>query len=567
MAEVAERSQQASPVGPDPRSRRALPGWLVVAVPAVFAFVFSGFDLGSPSLWRDEAYTKDAITRSLNHLFAMLANMDAVHGAYYVILHLFCGVFGASVVALRFPSLCAMAVATAFTAAIGRRAARMAIGPSLLADATGLIAGMLFATAPYMTYYAQMARPYAFVTMCATIASYLLLRSVDGGGVRWWIWYAVAVAFTGLFNTFGLLILPAHALTVLAIAPGSRSWLRRTALPWLIAGVLAAVVLVPLLLISFRERGQIAWLSKPTINTLRVLVTNFAGSRLLIWPMALLALGGVAAGLVDWRGGGAAVSGDGAAGSGDGAVSSDGAVSGDGVGERGRRMSPAVLALPWLVVPPAVLLVVSLVKPVYNVRYVEFCLPALSLLVAAGLVGLVRVVGKTVAASGGLGRFGRFGRGTVAWVPSGAVMLVLAIMLVPPQHAIRESSARPDNLRLASAIVAAHEQPGDVVFYLPENMRVLGTGYPAPFGQLRDMALAQSRVQSATLIGTELTNPAELAGRFTDVQRVWVVTGQSNHRFPAPATALDTEKMTLISGMHILHRWLAGQVMLTLYGR
>ena len=510
-------------------------GWLVIAVPAVFAFLTSGFDLGSPSLWRDEAYTKDAITRSIGHLFAMLNHMDAVHGTYYVILHFFSEVFGTSAVALRFPSLCAMAVATAFTAAIGRRAARMAAptatGP--WPDATGLIAGMVFATAPYMTYYAQMARPYAFVTMCATIASYLLLRAISDGGNRWWAGYAVAVACTGLFNTFGLLIVPAHALTVLAIGPavgpGSRTWLRRTALPWLVAGLLAGAVLIPLLLISFREREQIAWLTKPDLRTVKTLVTDFAGSRPLVLPMSLLALGGLAAGVIDGR---------------------------------FKRMSPATLALPWLVVPPVVLIVVSLKKPVYDTRYVEFCLPALALLVAAGLVGLARIMVRTIAPQG----LGPLRRDAAAWVPTGVVLLVLAVLLVSPQHAIRQSSARPDNLRLASQIVAKYEQPGDVVFYMPNDMHVLGTGYPAPFEKLRDIALAESPIQSATLTGTELTNPAELASRFTDVRRVWMVTGASNYKFPVPGNAVDREKMQLISGMHILHRWLAGEVMLTLYG-
>jgi len=529
VAEVAERSQQAEPAGSDRRSGRVIPGWLVIAVPAVFAFVFSGFDLGSPTMWRDEAYTKDAISRSLPHLFAMLANMDAVHGAYYVILHFFAEIFGTSATALRFPSLCAMAVATAFTAAIGRQGARMAGSP--WPDATGLIAGLVFATAPFMTYYAQMARPYAIVTMFATIASYLLLRAIRDGGRRWWIGYAVAVACTGLFNTFGLLLLPAHALTVLAIAPWSRTWLRRTALPWLAAGAVAAVVLIPLLAISFRERGQISWLTKPDLHTIKILVTDFAGSRLLLVPVALLALAGLAAGLSDGR---------------------------------FRRMSPAALALPWLVVPPLVLLAVSLAKPIYNPRYVEFCLPALALLVAAGVVAIARVAARTIAPAG----LGPLSRDTAAWVPSGVVVLALAAMLIPPQHAIRQSTARPDNLRLASAIVASNEQPGDVVFYLPSNMHVLGTGYPAPFQQLRDIALAKSPIQSATLTGTELTNPAELASRFTDVHRVWVVTGASNDKFPVPGNPVDREKLALLAGagLHILHRWMAGEVMLTLYG-
>jgi len=45
-----------------------------------------------------------------------------------------------------------------------------------------------------------------------------------------------------------------------------------------------------------------------------------------------------------------------------------------------------------------------------------------------------------------------------------------------------------------------------------------------------------------------------------------VVTGGSNYKFPTPSTPVDKEKMALLASLHILHRWQAGEVMLTLYG-
>ena len=521
MTELAEREQTPGHAGPGngPASAvRGLPGWLVVVVPALVAFVSTVIGLSGPSLWRDEAYTKDAVSRSLSHLFALLGHNDAVHGAYYVVIHFVTEAIGTSDAALRFPSVCAMAVATGFTAAAGRRAAGLA--GSRWPGVTGLLSGLLFAAAPYMTYYAQMARSYAFVTMFATIASYLLLRAAgDGtgdGGWKWWLGYGVAVACTGLFNTFGLLILPAHALTLLVVLR------RRVALSWLLAAAASVAVLVPLLMVSFRERGQISWLSKPDFNTVTTLAREFAGSKALIVPVALLALGGVVAGVL-----------------------------------AGRRLSPAAIALPWLVVPPVILIVVSMIKPVYSQRYVEFCLPALAILVAAGLTGLARLLATSPLARGG--------PAALAWAPSAVLLVAIAALLISPQHAIRQSSARPDNLRLASQIVAANEQPGDVVFYMPNDMYVLGTGYPAPFRKLRDIALAESPVASATLTGRELRNPAELASRFTDVTRVWFVTGNSNGKFPTASSPVNKEMMTLVSGMHIVGQWRAGEVLLTLY--
>jgi mannosyltransferase len=543
VSETAERGlAQRGPTEPEqavPKETRGLArwaDWLVIVVPAVTAFVVGGYEIGGPSLWRDEAYTRDAITRPVGKIFALLAHTDAVHGAYYLLVHVIAGVIGTSATALRFPSLCAMVVATAFTAAIGRRAATLAQAPSdtgrrraLIPALTGVLSGLVFATSPYMTYYAQMARSYAFVTMFATIASYLLLRAYPGGGWRWWSAYGAAVALTGLFNVFGLLILVAHGVTLLLTAttgparPGRR--IGRIPVGWLAASAAAVIVLIPLLRITSGQRGQISWLTRPDFETIVSLFRDFAGSNGLIILVGLLALGGVAACCLadNWR-----------------------------------PLNPAAIALPWLVVPPFLLLAVSFVHPVYDERYVEFCLPALAILVASGLVGLVRL-----AFSPRLRQAGR------AWLPlaAAAVLAVaLAVLLVGPQGAIRQTSARPDNLRLASAIVAANEHPGDVIFYLPINMQVLGTGYPAPFLKLRDIAAAQSAIASNTLTGTEITSPALLKSRFTNVQRVWVVTGASNGKFPVAYTAMDKEKLALLAGMHILHGWQAGEVMLTLYG-
>jgi mannosyltransferase len=560
-----------------PGALRRQGGWLVIAVPAVTSLAVGGYGIGGASLWRDEAYTKDAITRPVGQMFALLGHEDAAHGAYYLVMHVVTAVIGTSATALRLPSLAAMVIATASTAAIGRRAAALALAPARAAPAgapashaepvgtpapaapagtpalaasaaairdagrglrpdspalTGLFSGLLFATAPYMTYYAQMARSYAIETMFAAIATYLLLRAVPDGRWRWWLAYAAAVALTGLFNLFGLLILAAHGVTLLLTdgrgQTGTGRRPGRIPLRWLAASVAAVIVVGPLLAVAGRQQQQIAWLTAPNVKAMERLLTNLAGSRPLILPFALLALAGLAAACLadDWR-----------------------------------PLNPAAVALPWLVVPPFLLIAASFVKPVYFVRYVEFCLPALAILTGAGLAGLVRLAAVTP-----LGTL-RLGRLRLAWLPAAVVIAGLAVLLAGPQQVVRQTAARPDNLRLASAIVAAHEQPGDVVFYIPRNMQVLGTGYPEPFLRLRNIARAESAVASASLTGTEVTSPAVLKGRFTDVRRVWVVTGAGNYKFPTPSTAADKEKMALLAsaGMHILHRWMAGGVMLTLY--
>lgn len=504
------------------RAGRQLPSWLVAGIPAVAALVVGGYRLGGASLWRDEAYTLDVAQRSTGQIFNLLLHVDAVHGPYYLGMHVVVRLFGTSEVALRLPSLVATSLAAGILALLGRRLARASGLPA--PAATGLLAGLLQVAAPQTTYYAQDARPYGLVTLFAVAATYLLIVAVERGGARWWAAYAAAVALTGVASLFALLILAAHGVTLLLTrARGQASPAPRAPrlLPWLAAAVAAVVVVSPLIVLGYGQDKTLSWVGHPGLGKLDLLVTLFAGSHVLIPVVLALALCGVAAGL------GAA---------------------------RLRQVTVVTVALPWLLLPPLILLAVSVVKPVYVERYVVFCQPALALLCAAGVAWL----GGLVAASAA-------GRRTpaLAWAAPAVIVVALAALVIGPQRSVRLTSARPDNLRGVSAVIAANQRPGDAVFYLPSEARVVSMGYPAPFRRLRDLALKASPVASNSLTGTQVWAPV-LASRFTGVHRVWLVqwAGQLSAR---PGTKVGRAELALVHGMHPVRRWTVQSVVLTLY--
>jgi mannosyltransferase len=511
--------------------RRRLSDWAVLIIPAAAALLLDGYQLGKLSLWRDEAYTVDAAHRGIGQIIALLHRTDAVNGAYYLLMHGVITFFGTSAAVLRLPSLLATAVTAAMIAALGRLLARQANLPAPWL--TGLLAGLLFAAAPQAIRYAQDARAYAIVTMLATVATYLLVRAMMVG--TWWRWtgYALAIAAAGLFNLFSLLLVVAHGLTVLT----ARARRRRVApdvaaVPlsrWLVAAIAAGIALAPLTAIGASQRRQIAWLPKPDWGTAYDLVVSFCGGRPLVVLILVLALCGSVAGLIT----------------------------------RSRFQAtrgpatPGVVGLPWLLVPPVVLLTASQDTPVYNGRYVVYCLPALALLCATGLAA---------AASGVSGALPR-GSGAVAgWLPSAGVATVLAVLLIAPQQAIRLPASRPDNLRAAAAAVTAHGRSTDIVFYIPWNQRILGMGYPGPFRRLRDIALAVSPVASSTLLGTEVSL-ATWRHRLLDVSRIWLVTSVSHRKLLESADPLDRVELALLSSMRLIGRWHAGSDVLSLYGQ
>jgi mannosyltransferase len=508
---------------------------LIPVIPALLGLITGGYRLGRVPLWRDEAATKAIASRRVVQILATMPHDDVVHGAYYLVVHYVIRLLGSSNHALRLPSVLAMAVACAFTALIAQRLTSAA--GRIQAACTGVTAGAIFALLPATIDYAQEARSYALVTMMATIATYLLLRALDDGRAGWWAGYGGAVFLAALFNLFGLLILTAHGLTLLALArpATARHWIRRrlgTPLGWAAASAVAVALLIPVVIMAYGQRDALRWISSSPSAAAEIGTTArlWAGSADLVWPVFGLAALGVVASLI---------------------------------GDR-RAAGPATVALPWLAAPAAIMIALSTMHPIYNQRYVEFCLPALAICVAAGIGWLWRI------AAVALGPSAR-GLGPLSWLavlPALAAAVALVVALLPADATVRASNYQPDNLERETGIIAANARPGDIVFFIPINDRIVSMPFPGPWRKLRDIALETSPVKSDTLYGTDV-GPAELLRRFTHVRRVWVISStnvpESAFLDSAAPTALDREEFQLVAAMRWVRRWRDGDTELTLY--
>ena len=512
---------------------------LVPVIPAIVGLITGVYHLGVPPLWRDEAATTAIASRSIGQILATMPHDDVVHGAYYLVVHVFIGLLGSSNEAVRLPSAIAAAVACAFTALIAQRLA--AGSGRWYAALTGVTAGSVLALLPAMIRYAQEARSYAIVTMLATVATYLLLRARDDGRPRWWAGYGAAIFLTGLFNIFGLLIVVAHGLTLLVTGwrvPGRQGrQLLGVPLGWLTAGLTAVVLLVPLVVMAYAQRNALSWMTATAVvgRDVVALAHIWAGSPGLVGPVFGLSALGVVSSLID----------------------------------RPRAPSPATVALPWLTVPPAILIAVSTTHPVYDQRYVEYCLPGLAICVACGITWLWWLAAMPLA------RLARArsasGRGSIGWLaclPVVAAAAALAVALQPADAVVRQPSFRPDDLEYEAGLIAINYKPGDIVFFIPINDRIVSMPFPGPWQKLRDIALADSAVSSDTLYGTDV-GPAELLKRFTHVTRVWVVSSsevpEATYLGGAQATPLDKEEFALVGAMRQIHRWRDADTELTLY--
>ena len=185
--------------------------WLPL-LPAAVTLLAGLYRISGPSFSKDETATLAAVHRSFPQLIQLLGHVDVVHGAYYVLIWVVVRVFGgSSELIVRLPSALAMAAAAYVITLLGRR---------LASGWAGLAAGLTFAILPSVSSYAQDAREGALLAALAATASYCLLRAADAGpaGRRrgWLAGYGVTLALLGFGNLFALLLVGAHAVTLLA---------------------------------------------------------------------------------------------------------------------------------------------------------------------------------------------------------------------------------------------------------------------------------------------------------------------------------------------------------------
>jgi drug/metabolite transporter (DMT)-like permease len=126
----------------------------------------------------------------------------------------------------------------------------------MFAVRTGILAGLLFAVVPMITRYGQEARPYAFATMFALLATLWLIRALDKPSLRNWTLYGLAIAATGFSHLVAMAVLAGHVwLVFLAKKRGDR--IAHYAFAG--AALLGLSITFPMVAQGTGQSGQIAW--------------------------------------------------------------------------------------------------------------------------------------------------------------------------------------------------------------------------------------------------------------------------------------------------------------------
>ena len=457
-----------------------------------------------PSFWGDEAASIMSAERSLPSLLGLLDNVDAVHGLYYLFLHGWIDLFGASELSTRLPSAIAIGVAAGGTVVLARffMGTRVAVG-----------GGLIFALIPRVTYMGSEARSTAIATAIAVWLTVLLVHSLRSGTatrrrqVTLWLGYSLLLALGMYVFLFLALVLPVHAVVVLAAGrhPLWRSGVaRRGTIAWLGASTLGLLLATPIILIGTSHREQIAFIGRrPTVTVAEAAVTQWFDTipvAILAWSLIIVAViavflrrsGTHRVGLPDRAG--------------------------------------LTIFLAWMVVPSAILLIgTQLVTPMYALRYLSLCAPAVGVVIAVGVAALA-----------------------TNWLRA-VVIAALVVVILPAYAAQRGDFGKNEgsDWRKVADIIGLRAMPGDGVVFdqsvRPSRVpRLAMHVYPDAFTGLEDVTLTRSYAETGWL-WDDVAPLADVLPAITGLDRIWLLqySGSGESR-----RGTDVQTLTL-QGFHV----------------
>ncbi len=410
------------------RAWRARAGQGAPALPALLSLILGVSTVRSKPLWRDEMASWEFSRLPLDGLTRAVQHVDGVFTPYYLLLHGWQLAFPQAL-ALRVPSVLAGAATVGVVATLATR----------LWDAwAGTVAGAVLATNGTFVLGTATARPYALATLCCAVATWQLVRALDGpdeldrARMRSRVGYGLGMVAAVALQVFAVLILLAHAVVMLA------SGTRRTSIAgFAFAAGVASALAAAMALAASGQRGQISWIAEPSLRGVRDDLTAALG-----WPDPWWGLLVVVAAAVTLR-------------------------------PRGRRARRgAVVAIALLLVPATGLMLASVLgQPVFVTRYL-LAVPLGAALLFGGVVAVVGSRASPVAA---------------------LAVLLLVVSVQAPLLCAQFSADTPDDYPRLARRIAAVAVPGDTVV-IGQNYNAEGAAVGVAY-YLRDRRLVREALR------------------------------------------------------------------------
>lgn len=445
--------------------------WLtfVIAIGTLLRFI----RLGTKSLWLDEAASATLARLDWHAFWSAITHRQANMVLYYLLLRGWIKL-GSSEFVIR--SLSVLAGVAAIPAIY-------LLGARLFGPKAGRVAALLLCVHAFHIRYSQEARAYSLFMLLAIMSCLFFLLSLEQPSRKHWAAYILLSTLMVYAQVFGGWMLLAQWIS-LSFRRGAIAWKQ-----FLLSVAIICLLVSPLAysLLFASDRTQLHWLTKPTLQDLYKLSLDMTGNGS---PFLLLAYGALV--LIS------VVPGVG------------------GIRSHSADSWKYWFLSTWLVLPVALVLVISLRWPVFEPRYLIFCLPPLVLL---GSDTLIRIGSRVLFAS--------------------ALMVVLGLSLsgTYSYYRGRADAEHTDDWRDATRYVLAEVRASDAVLFNYSEERLAFDEYQVQFhvtGSPIHEFPEQTDLELLTLRPSR-PSPELLDKIFTGYKRVWVISAYQPNQYSLPA--------------------------------
>jgi mannosyltransferase len=380
--------------------------WLILLLLLAAGVAVRFLHLVSKPFWFDECFSVEVARIGWGDFLRLLWWREANMSLYYALLRIWLH-FGQSEFFIRgLSGLIAVATLPAI----------YWLSRMLYNRRVALIAAALFAFNAYSVRYAQEARGYALFLLLATLSSGFLIAFLREPSRRNRLGYVLTSILAVYAHFYALLLVAAEWLALRWLGGPDRSSPQRSAQmrrAWIAIGL---AVLPLLIFVAKTGAGPIRWIPRPGFRDVLEFYEHLAGASNWVLPV-LFAVAGIAAVVPvrkqllardhDWK------------------------------------TWRTQFLLVWLFFPVLLTVLLSFARPIFLGRYMIFCLPALLILVAAGLARLRQswLLGAAL---------------------SGILLLCLQGIFFVYGH---DFDNERDTSGAATAFILEHAQPGDAVVF------------------------------------------------------------------------------------------------------
>jgi mannosyltransferase len=375
--------------------------WTILALIIGLATFLRFHAIAVKSFWVDEGNSVEIARLPWTQFFLLFWDREANMAFYHVLLHFWVKIAATEGFVRGLSALFSIATVP-LVYMLGRR---------LFESRVGLIAAWLLALNAFHIRYAQETRSYSLVVFLAVLATLLFVGNLQEPLRPRWGWYSVVCLLAIYTHFLSALVILAHGVSLLWLDPRQVPWrnLGRS-IRWIVYGTL------PIAIVILRAGGSWKWVPHTSADAVLQSLEIMAGNRgKTLAALAIFAL--LLAGHGLWR-----------------AWRSP---------ERRLDQWGYVLIFSWLLVPPALVLAASVVKPLFLPRYLLFCLPAWTLGLAIGIARLRPV--------------------WLAWT-LGAVISFLCVQGTRAYY-VRDFDIVREDWRSATSYILHHAETGDAIFF------------------------------------------------------------------------------------------------------